>query len=236
MKSLLPGANWRNSIDAVASIFMIFASVAILWVTLFKEIRPLGSSTTGDLLPTEPIDLSGGRRLGDPGAPLVAIVFSDFQCPFCRRFAGTTFKSVVNRYVSEGQVEVAFRDFPITRIHKHAAMAAKIARCAEAQGKFWPAHDAIFFFADDLDRGLFASAFRAAKLDELSVSQCVDRTPDDSYLDDVRLGRTLGVAGTPTLVLGRRQGPKVRPLKRISGDPGFESLSKTLDSLLRTPQ
>src|SRR5207247_638633 len=80
---------------------------------------------------------------------LVTIVeFSDFQCPFCRK-AYAVVKEVLSNH--EGQVKVAYRDFPLRQIHPQAQIAAEAGRCAMEQGKFWQYHDRLFENQNKLD-------------------------------------------------------------------------------------
>jgi hypothetical protein len=41
-----------------------------------------------------------GNDLGDPKAPILIEVFSDFQCPACKRFHDEELPSIVSDYVS----------------------------------------------------------------------------------------------------------------------------------------
>src|SRR5260221_4425640 len=77
------------------------------------------------------------------------VEFSDFQCPFCRRVQ-STLKNLLEKY--QGQVSLAYRDFPLRGMHSQAESAAEASRCALEQGKFWEYHDLLFGNPDKLDR------------------------------------------------------------------------------------
>ncbi len=81
--------------------------------------------------------------LGDPGAPVTIIEFSDFQCPFCQKFHSETFPQIKKTYIDTGKVRFVYRDFPLS-FHPGAQPAAEAAECAHAQGKFWEMHEALF--------------------------------------------------------------------------------------------
>src|SRR4051812_1325063 len=66
------------------------------------------------------------RSKGSPKAPVTVYEMSDFQCPYCRRFAEETFPSVDRSYISAGKVRWVFINFPLTDIHPHAAAAAQL--------------------------------------------------------------------------------------------------------------
>lgn len=65
--------------------------------------------------------VGGNERIGPADAPVTIVEFSDFQCPFCRRFA-LVVDSVEARHPND--VQVVFRNFPIAAIHPFARPAA----------------------------------------------------------------------------------------------------------------
>ena len=85
-----------------------------------------------------------GRILGAANAPLWVVIFSDFQCPYCKRWHDATDAVLRERYVKTGKVRLAFLNFPL-RSHQHAQPAGEAAMCAAAQGKFWEFHDNFFY-------------------------------------------------------------------------------------------
>ena len=72
------------------------------------------------------------------------VEISDFQCPFCKQWHDETFAKIDQEYVKTGKVRMAYLNFPLSRIHKNAQVAAEAAMCAGAQGKFWELHDSLF--------------------------------------------------------------------------------------------
>ena len=67
------------------------------------------------------------RAKGSPTAPVTVYEMSDFQCPYCRRFALETFRALEREYISPGKVRWVFVNFPITSIHDNAVAAAATA-------------------------------------------------------------------------------------------------------------
>src|SRR5690625_2376016 len=51
--------------------------------------------------------------IGPVDAPVVMVVFSDYRCPFCARYSRVTEAELVEKYVSEGQLRIEWRDFPV---------------------------------------------------------------------------------------------------------------------------
>ena len=87
-------------------------------------------------------DLSGAAIEGSPDAIVMVQEYSDFQCPFCRRWYDTTLP-VLRQQIGE-DVALAFLHFPLVRIHPNAGNAHLAAECANQQGKFWEMHDLLF--------------------------------------------------------------------------------------------
>ena len=81
--------------------------------------------------------------LGNPKAKVRIIEFSDFQCPFCRKFWEESFAEIKKDYIDTGKVMMVFRDFPLD-FHPAATPSAQGGGCAQEQGKFWEYHDKLF--------------------------------------------------------------------------------------------
>src|SRR5260370_40098074 len=86
------------------------------------------------------VDSSGHPSLGAKDAPITIVEFTDFQCPF-RRASENTVKQLRAKYGDK--VRLVHMDFPLS-FHSHSLDAAKAARCANDQNKFWQFHDSLF--------------------------------------------------------------------------------------------
>ena len=81
----------------------------------------------------------GAPVLGPATAPVTMVEFSDYQCPYCRRAQGAV-DQILGKY--QGKIRFVHRDFPLDG-HPRAMPAARAARCADEQGKFWDYHHAL---------------------------------------------------------------------------------------------
>ena len=88
-------------------------------------------------------DPMAARSKGSPTAPVTVYEMSDFQCPYCAKFALEIFPALDTAYVQTGKVRWLFVNFPLP-MHPNAVSAAQVAMCAAKQGKFWPVHDLLF--------------------------------------------------------------------------------------------
>src|SRR3989344_9492200 len=94
--------------------------------------------------------------LGNKNAPVTIIEFSDYQCPFCRKFWTETFNQLKAEYIDTGKVKFVYRDFPLTSIHPAAEPAAEAANCVRELGgdeAYYKMHDKIFQEGNILDGG-----------------------------------------------------------------------------------
>ena len=90
----------------------------------------------------ENVNLDGAQFEGAEGAEVVIAEFSDFGCPFCKRWVEQTMDPLLQKYGED--VRLAFLHFPITQLHPNAGNAAVASMCAAEQGKFWEMHDLLF--------------------------------------------------------------------------------------------
>ena len=143
--------------------------------------------------------------LGDAEAPVVLIMWSDFQCPFCGRFARETEPELVERYVENGTLRMEWRDFPY--LGEQSQLAAQAGRAAAAQDRFWEFQSAVYglelpphsgeLTAERLtqiagDLGLDTDAF-ARDLASAATVEAVAR--------DFAEGQGLGISGTPAFLV-----------------------------------
>ncbi|MEP6591322.1 MAG: thioredoxin domain-containing protein [Gemmatimonadota bacterium] len=142
---------------------------------------------------------TGGMWLGDSTAPVRIIEFGDFECPYCRKLS-TELKAVRDRYGA--MVAINWVHFPIPT-HRFAMPAARAALCAGDQQVFAAFHDAVFSKQDSLGLKSWVSyAVDAGVRDTLQFQACVTRAdPHPSISRGLNLGDSLGVDGTPTIVV-----------------------------------
>ena len=127
--------------------------------------------------------------LGNPDAPLTLMEFGDYQCPACQNFYRQAKPILDVSYIEPGRVRFEFYDFPLEATHPNAFLAARAARCAGDQDRYWDYHDRLFQnqvlwsfepdpagafngYADDLglDGGEFRSCLRSDRHAEVVVA------------------------------------------------------------------
>ncbi len=157
---------------------------------------------------------------GDKNAPVTIVEFSDFQCPYCSRLQ-PTLNQVLEAYPKD--VKLVFKDFPLS-FHKQAKNAAKAARAAGEQGKYWEMHDLIFEKYSTVNEAMFKEFAGKLNLDMNKFNADFSSTKYDKLIEqDINLGRAAGVSGTPSLFLNGKR------MQRRS----FEDFKTAIDEILK---
>lgn len=171
---------------------------------------------------------------GGPGAGVVVVEFSDFQCPFCARHARQTLPQIEREYVATGKVLYAMRHLPLEAIHPDAFRAAAAAECAGDQGKFWPMHERLFGNQQALSVADISRYAGESGLDAGAFQKCLDGDTHGAKIRrDLAEAQAAGVTGTPTFFLGFAQpGGKVKVVRRIQGAHPFTVFKGAIDGLL----
>lgn len=195
----------RNMLDLTATLAMIAAAGSILWLTLRSPLSP--SERLRVPIPQESLTIDGAPALGTDSATVVLVVFSDFECPYCARFAQDVWPELKTKWVETGRVLVVFRHLPLTSLHPRAVRAAEAAECGALQGRFWPLHDQLFNANGRLEDSDLLSYARVVDLDLVGFDACMRRPVRDRIRRDRELAKSLRLSGTPTFLIGTHDGP-----------------------------
>ncbi|HET6579688.1 MAG TPA: thioredoxin domain-containing protein [Gemmatimonadales bacterium] len=165
------------------------------------------ASRAGTAAAREPQDPLAGRTRGSPRAPVTVYEMSDFQCPYCRRFALETFPALESAYVATGKVRWVFVNFPLTSIHQNALAAAEIAVCAAQQDAFWPVHDLLYRYQEvwaplKEPGAFFLSLADSAKISRPALLACV-RSPatEETVRAEAQGAERSGATSTPSFYI-----------------------------------
>jgi protein-disulfide isomerase len=172
---------------------------------------------------------------GNPDAPVTLIEYSDFECPFCKRFHQTA-KQAVDQ--SGGKLRWVYRHFPLDELHPLKARKEAVAsECAAEIG----GNDAFWKFADrfyeltpsnnktDVDTVLPRIA-REIGLDKARFASCLASGRHDQHVqDDYRSAAASGGRGTPWSLVVSKSG-KIYPL---SGAQPYAAVKQLIDLALR---
>ncbi|MFE2461762.1 DsbA family protein [Streptomyces sp. NPDC059402] len=151
-------------------------------------------------------DASDPLAVGRADAPVVLIEYSDFQCPFCGRFARTTKPELLRSYVDKGILRIEWRNFPI--FGEESERAALAGWAAGRQKKFWEFHDVAYGKPRARNSGAFDAENIIAMAREAGVAD-IERFQADMASDQARSavradqeeGYNLGVTSTPAFLV-----------------------------------
>jgi protein-disulfide isomerase len=176
-----------------------------------------------------------GYSLGRPDAPLTLVEFTDLQCQFCNRFSTTAFDQIKAAYIDTGKVRFVTRDFPLD-FHPFAMPAARAARCAGEQGKFWEMRTALVRGYNRLNAAFVTATGESFKLDMTAFNACAASTRfDAAIMQDMNEGRAVNVEGTPTFILGRTTAQGLDGILIVGAQP-FAAFDAKIKELLAQPR
>lgn len=209
----------------------MLVSALLLSLTTVGAVAATAVGGADDRLPVRmPLEaLEQGR--GSASAPITIVEFTDYQCPFCRRFQAQSWPALERNYVATGKVRFIVRDLPL-KIHSAARPAAEVAHCAGEQGQFWPMHAALLAADMKLDDASVLAEAQALGLDIPRFRECVlSNKYEAAIVRNAAQADALGVHGTPTFIIGRVTNGQLNGL-RIAGAVPYGDFAAYLDRLL----
>lgn len=145
--------------------------------------------------------------LGNPGANIIMVEYSDTECPFCKRFH-TTMESVIDTYGKDGKVAWVYRHFPLDSIHPKTRKEAEATECANELGgntAFWSYINLVYSNTpsnNGLDPAQLPVFAKTAGLDVTKFNTCLSSGKYASLVQaDLQSGIKIGIQGTPFSVM-----------------------------------
>lgn len=156
------------------------------------------SSLTIDFI--QNINTTGSPSMGPDDAPVTIALFTDFECPYCRKIEPLL--AEVHRK-NPDTVKIVFKNMPL-QFHKFADPAARAALAAEKQGKFWEFHDELFA-AETVNMETISAIATKLNLDvEQWQKDMGSQEVRQKIYRDMQDAQQAGVTGTPTLFVNGR--------------------------------
>lgn len=162
---------------------------------------------SGEAQEAEPLDIAAmGYNRGKAEAPVKVLEISDFGCGYCRRFHEEIFPALNEAYVEAGLVEWKFIPF-VLGMFPNGLEAAMAAECAGAQDRFFPMQSRLFADQSGWKNAedpypYFGNLAEEEGLEVARFNQCLHQGLVNSAVRaNVRLGREIGVRGTPTFLI-----------------------------------
>jgi protein-disulfide isomerase len=141
----------------------------------------------------------GSYAIGPEDAPITIIEFSDYQCPFCRRWHQEVYQPLLAAY--PGKIRLVYRHLPLTSIHPDAFPAAEAVMCAGEQNAYWQYHEKLFA-SELLGTEVYKQYAQDLGLDMKTFEACInDHKYQQAIQADSDFAVNLGVRSTPTFFI-----------------------------------
>ena len=178
--------------------------------------------------------------LGNKNAKVTLIDFSDYECPFCKRYFDETYPQIKKDYVDTGKVKIVFRDLPLS-FHQNAHKEAQAAECAREQGGdavYYKYHDEIFNRTTSNGTGLALTELPVIAndlgLNGSSLQSCLDSEKYKAEVDkDLADASAAGASGTPTFFIGKSTSNGVIEGSKLVGAQPFSAFKTIIDQQLK---
>jgi protein-disulfide isomerase len=180
------------------------------------------------------VSASRDHVYGNPNAPVSLIEYSDFECPFCKRFHATA-NEIVDAY--GGKVNWVYRHFPLSMHNPGAQKEAEASECVAQLGgndAFWKFANAIYARTKSNGNGFpldqLVPLGKEIGLDEKQLKECIDAAKYASRVqEDLDEGIQVGITGTPANFLLRNDTGEV--ILKVGAQPS-DAIKPDIDKLL----
>ncbi len=195
--------------------------------------KTLEASAVANRVDMKPVT-ADDHILGNPGAEVIIVEYSDLECPFCKIFHGTL-RRVMDEYGKDGKVAWVYRHFPIDSLHSKARKEAEATECANELGgvsKFWEYTNMLYTTTNSnnsLDPAELPKIAKSIGLNVAAFNTCLSSGKyqalvEAQYQDAVKSGGR----GTPHSVLVTKDGTNTI----VQGAQSYESVKSVIDALL----
>ena len=162
-------------------------------------------------LDSSKVKTDGDPIIGEKNAPVTVAYWFDYQCPFCQRHETESLPQLIQDYVVTGQVKIVLKDFQFLGPDSQTAALAARAVWEVAPAKFYEWHMAVFA-AQDAENGgwgseadILALTRTIAGIDTVKVKALMSNKASEYQKEidaDKAEGASLGVSGTPAMIIG----------------------------------
>jgi len=224
-------------------ISIVIAGIIIAGTIYYTKKPSPPSPNNTNPIPSQKQEMKGPKEitaddhiLGNPDADLTFILYTDLECPFCKKFNDTS-NQMMDEYGKQGKVRLVFRHFPLDSLHTKSRKEAEATECAADLGGnevFWKYVNRLFAITpsnDKLDPAELPKIAEYVGLDKNKFSDCLNSgkfaNKVQGYSEDAVAS---GAKGTPFFVIINKKGEKFP----VSGAIPYQELKLALDQLLAT--
>ncbi len=220
----------------------LFNKVSYLEKTVLGTNTALGNQAPAAAAPQQPEEPSynldkvrevdsGEHIRGSKNADIVLVEYSDYECPFCKRFHESV-KQAMDEYGDK--IAWVYRHYPLP-FHQNAQMEAEASECvAELGGNdaFWKFTDQVYATTDatgtSYTKDRLVGLVKELGLDTNKFTSCLDSGKYTNKVQaDLSNGSEVGINGTPGTVVIAKNGQKTV----IPGALPYEQVKSIIDGL-----
>lgn len=221
--------SWRSP---VALTTMAAVLVGLVVIVLAGGLSLGGAGSKAVITPETSYEAlaTNASTVGSASAPVTMTIYSDFQCPICKRFLTTELPSLLREFVAPGTLRIESRDIDVVdRAGGSESLNLAIGgACAAEQNAYWPYHDLVFWNQGRENSGYHDSAFidrmaAAAGLDLAAFDTCrAGSSVRQAVLRATSAAAGDGIAATPTIEVNGQ---------RFVGLPDYDQLGALIREL-----
>lgn len=235
-----PNGTAKNNLTIPVAIIFGFALIALaIFFASEKKSDPVPAAATVETSTKQqagtprPVDGTDYIR-GNPNAPILMVEYSDYDCPFCKKYHAVL-NQIMKEYGATGKIAWVYRQFPIEQLHPNAPKISEAALCVGSLGgndAFWKFTSSLFELRE-IDQQT-----NMVKLPEYAESAGVKKDEFNACLnsnkmaDAVKSSATeafnIGARGTPytLLIVGNQQAV-------ISGAQSYDTVRGIVENLIK---
>ncbi len=193
----------KNKKDYFLPISIVIAGIVIALALIYSSGKEAVVNSESDISEKGEISISvNDHILGNKDAEITIFEFSDYECPFCAKFANEVKPLIINEYVDSGKAKFVFRDMVF---HEMSPFLSNMSWCAGEQGKYWEVHNHIFLAEAQSETPTKEDILKISQdfgLDSIMLEDCID---NGNYVNDIieitKSAQQIGIGATPILVI-----------------------------------
>ena len=142
-------------------------------------------------------DSAGDPVLGNPYGDITVVMFSDYQCGYCKQ----AFLPLMRMVKNDRGVRVIMKELPI--LNQMSTLAAQYALAANAQGKYEDFYEAMMTHRRPITRDTLRQKAQGLGLNMARLDQDItDKTIAETLTANRKIAIELGLQGIPAFVIG----------------------------------
>lgn len=152
--------------------------------------------------------------MGKEKAPVVMVLFSDYQCPYSKKF-WSEIKDPIKKYIKSGHVKLVHKDRPLSSEQNGLSFqTALMARCSGDNYSFWDIYNAFFDNQRCLGCVGPSNILASIGVNKKRIDECLQRGDKVKTVSfNISEANLLGVHSTPSIIIGSQISSEAGVLK-----------------------